>query len=74
MRDLIGSSQFRYLVSPVLSAVAGILIKAASRNGRYATFMRDDFAVGIPLMLTAFLSFLIMASEQARILVELTRF
>ncbi len=56
---------FRYLLFPVVSALLGIGIKFVTRNDRYRAFTKEDMAIGLDLMLTAFLLYLALASDES---------
>lgn len=67
--EIISSAWFRYGVFPLLSALAGVLLKCATRNDQYAFFKKEDMAVGPQLMLTAALTFVVVTTDRARALV-----
>ena len=64
MDRFLSSNLFRYLLFPILSALLGIGIKFVTRNDKYRPFMKEDLAIGLDLMLTAFLLFLALTSDQ----------
>lgn len=66
------SPGFRYGAFPVISAVAGVLLKCATRNDQFVFFKKEDMAVGPQLMLTAALTFIIVSTDKARALVAVT--
>jgi len=68
--EVISSAWFRYGVFPILSAVAGVLLKCATRNDQYAFFKKEDMAVGPQLMLSAALTFVVVSTDRARALVS----
>jgi hypothetical protein len=61
----LSSYLFRYLVFPIVSALVGIYVKFVTRNDQYRTFTKEDIAIGLDLMLTAFLLFLALTSDQS---------
>lgn len=65
MAEFLTSSFFRYFVFPLCSAGLGIAFKAFSRNDQYPAFKKEDIAIGIQLMLTACLSFVVITSDRA---------
>jgi len=64
--DVLGSSAFRYLALPLMSAGAGVLLKCVTRNDQYAFFKKEDMAVGPQLMLTSALTFATVTTDRAR--------
>ena len=69
----LASNIFRYLLFPIGSTVLGIGVKVVTRNDRYRSFMKEDMAVGLDLMLTAFLLFLALTSDRSLTLVSVDR-
>ena len=69
MYQFLTTPVFKYVVYPVLGAALGVAIKYVSRNDRYARFKPDDLAVGLDLVKTAFLSFLVLTTDKATLLV-----
>lgn len=70
LEEFLSSATFRYGVFPLISAIAGILLRCATRNDQYAFFKKEDMAVGPPLMLTAALTFVVVSTDQAHALVQ----
>lgn len=70
IEEFLVSPLFRYFLFPLASPVSGILLKAATRNDRYALFKKEDVAVGPQLMLTAALTYTILTTDRARALIE----
>jgi hypothetical protein len=56
---------FRYFVFPLGSAVLGIAVKIATRNDQYSPFKKEDLAVGLDLIKTACLLFVVLTTERA---------
>ena len=69
LEQFISSAWFRYGIFPLVSALAGILLKCAARNDQYAFFKKEDMAVGPQLMLTAALTFVVVSTDRAHALV-----
>jgi len=67
------SAAFRYLVFPIGSAALGIYIKYVSRNDRYDTFKKEDIAVGLDLLRTALLMFVVVTTNRALALSEVNK-
>ena len=53
----------------LISAIAGVLLKCATRNDQYAFFKKKEMAVGPQLMLTAALTFVVVSTDRAHALV-----
>jgi hypothetical protein len=62
MENFLVSALFRYCVFPLGSAAIGIFVKCATRSDRYRFFVKEDVAVGINLILTACLMFVVMTT------------
>lgn len=62
--EFLAGSLFRYFLFPLLSVVAGVALKFVSRNDQYATFTKEDFAVGLELLLTACLLYIGLTAER----------
>jgi hypothetical protein len=73
MNDFLATSVFRYFIFPLASVLLGIGIKTASRNDRYVAFRKEDIAVGLELMRTACLLFVVLTTDKALALVRLSR-
>jgi hypothetical protein len=71
--DFLGSGPFRFFAFPIGSAAAGILLRCAMRNDRYAFFKKEDIAVGPQITLTAALMFVLQSSDRARALIKLNQ-
>src|SRR6266851_4161879 len=54
VEQFLGSNLFRFLFFPLGSAAFGIYVKVVTRNDRYRAFTKEDMAVGLDLMYTAF--------------------
>lgn len=65
MESVLVSSYFRYLIFPIGSALLGILVKYATRNDQFAKFTKEDVAIGLDLMRTACLMFVLLTSDKA---------
>lgn len=70
MEQFLSSGFFRFFLFPVLSTVLGVAIKYVSRNDQYAKFRKEDLAVGLELIMTACLTFVVLTSDKAFELVQ----
>lgn len=61
----LGSTLFRYLIFPLGSAALGIFVNVATRSDRYRVFQKEDLAVGLQLISTAGMMFLVLCSDRA---------
>jgi hypothetical protein len=73
MEEFLAGSFFRYAVFPLGGAGLGIALKYVTRNDHYPSFRKEDMAVGLDLMLTAALTFLVLTSDRAFKLVNLNK-
>jgi hypothetical protein len=64
VEQFLGSNLFRFLFFPLGSAAFGIHVKVVTRNDRYRAFTKEDMAVGLDLMYTAFLIYLLVTSDR----------
>jgi hypothetical protein len=62
--NFLRSETFRIAV-PVVSAAVGIWIKSETRHPEKQMIRKEDFAVGVPLIQTACVSFLTVATQKA---------
>lgn len=65
MESLLASPFFLYAVFPLGSALLGIAVKHVTRNDQYAKFTKEDLAVGLDLMLTACLMYVLITTDRA---------
>jgi hypothetical protein len=65
MEAFLAGQLFRYFVFPVGSAALGIAVRIATRNDQYSSFKKEDLAVGLDLLKTACLLFLVLTTERA---------
>jgi hypothetical protein len=70
MEEFLNSSIFRYLIFPIASATLGVAIKFATRNDQYSVFKKEDLAVGLDLVLTACLMYVVLTTDRAVLLVK----
>jgi hypothetical protein len=61
---------FKFIVYPLTGAVLGVFVKHVTRNDKYAKFKADDLAVGIDLLKTACLTFLVIISDKSAALIR----
>jgi hypothetical protein len=73
LEKFLASPYFRYALFPLGSAMLGVLVKCVTRNDRYTTFRKEDIAVGLELMLTACLMFVLLTTDRALALVDANR-
>lgn len=71
MQTLLASPLFRYLLFPLGSALLGIFIKVFTRNDKYTTFKKEDMAVGLNLMTTACITYVLVSTDRALQMVRL---
>ncbi len=57
LTDLFGSLVFQAFFLPLFAAALGVFVRAASRNDRFSSFAKEDFAVGFELALVAIIGF-----------------
>lgn len=65
MIQFLSGNLFRYLIFPLGSAALGIWIKIVTRNDHYRAFLNEDIAIGLDLMLTASLLFVVVTSDRS---------
>ena len=65
MEEFLNSLTFRYCIFPIGSVAIGVAVKFATRNDRYATFKKEDLAVGLDLIVTACLLFVVLTTDRA---------
>jgi len=73
MEQFLASPIFRYALFPLGSAALGVAVKCVTRNDRYTSFRKEDIAVGIELMLTACLMFVLITTDRALALLKANR-
>jgi len=73
VEKFLASATFRYALFPIGSAVLGIAVKCVTRNDQYTAFRKEDVAIGLELMLTACLMFVVLTTDRALALLEATR-
>lgn len=64
---------FKFLFLPLGTVVLGVWIKFTSRNDQYAKFRKEDIAVGLDLILTACLMYVVLTTERAIRLTEVSK-
>lgn len=65
MEEFLNSAIFRYGCFPIGSAVLGVAVKYVTRNDQYASFNKEDMAVGLDLILTACLIYIMQTTDRA---------
>lgn len=65
MQDFLVSDLFKYVLFPLCGATFGILLKIVTRNDRYTAFKKEDLAVGLELMLSGSLMFVLLTTDAA---------
>lgn len=73
MEDFLASPFFRYAIFPLGSAALGVAVKCVTRNDRYTAFRKEDIAVGLELMLSSCLMFVVLTTDRALALLEANR-
>jgi len=71
MEDVLASTYFRYLFFPIGSVLLGIFVKVFTRNDKYSTFKKEDLAVGLQLMTTGCLMYVLLTTDRALQLTKL---
>jgi hypothetical protein len=64
MGAFLASPVFRYFIFPVGSAVLGIYVKYVSRNDQFSKFRKEDIAVGLELLRTACLMYVVLTTDR----------
>src|ERR1041384_464566 len=70
MEEFLVSPYFRFGIFPVGSAILGIAIKYVTRNDQYSSFAKEDLAIGLELMRTACLMFVVLTTDKALELIK----
>ena len=70
MEEFLNSSYFRFIIFPIGSVILGIALKFTTKNDRYSKFKKEDLAVGLELILTAFLMFVVITTDRAVLLLK----
>jgi hypothetical protein len=70
MEEFLTSTIFRYGIFPIGSAALGVAVRYVSRNDQYATFSKEDIAVGLQLVLTACLMLVTLTTDRALVLIQ----
>jgi hypothetical protein len=65
MEDFLSSTFFRYALFPFASVALGAWVKFVSRNDQYLRFKKEDIAVGLDLLRTACLMFVLLTTDHA---------
>jgi hypothetical protein len=65
MEDLLAGKFFRHFIFPIGSAFLLVWVRYVTRNDQYRKFIKEDFAVGLDLILTACLMYLLLTTERA---------
>lgn len=73
MRELLSSPSFRFVYFPIGSVLLGLWVKTVSRNDKFSTMKKEDFAIGLDLWLTAVLLFVVATSERMEVLAKLEK-
>lgn len=63
--DFLTSPFFRFFIFPIGSAVLGVAVKYVTRNDQYATFKKEDLAVGLDLIRVALLMYIVLTTDWA---------
>ncbi len=71
MKEFLASTLFRYLLFPIGSALLGIFVKVFTRNDKYTAFKKEDLAVGLQLMTSGCLMYVLMTTDRALQLTKL---
>ena len=68
MADILAHALFLNIGVPLLTVMFGIFLRATTRNDRHESFVREDFAFGFEVSLTAIMLFIVGAANKARAL------
>ena len=58
MNEVFATSYFRNIVIPSVTVFLCVFLKIVSRNDRYKTYKREDFAIGLDLSISALIIFI----------------
>lgn len=72
--EFLASVWFRYLIFPLATLVAGVAVKYVSQNDRYENFKKEDLAIGLELILTAVLMYIVLTTDRAVELVKMNEY
>ena len=73
IEEFLSNPLFLYFIFPIISAVLGIYVKYVTRNDQYAKFEKEDLAVGLDLIRTACLMFVLLTTEKAILLLDINK-
>lgn len=55
MIELLSNKYFQFFVIPLLTTLLAVFVKIVSRNDRFSTVKKEDFAIGMEIAITAIL-------------------
>jgi hypothetical protein len=73
MERFLASALFRFLIFPLGNVFLGVAVKYVTRNDQYARFSKEDVAVGLDLIRTALLMYLMVLSDNSLTLLAASR-
>lgn len=73
MGEFLGAPSFRFVYFPIGSVLLGVWVKTVSRNDKFSAVKKEDFAIGLDLLRTAVLLFVVAASERMQNLTKLEK-
>ncbi|HLX06472.1 MAG TPA: hypothetical protein VKY89_01280 [Thermoanaerobaculia bacterium] len=71
--EFLGAPSFRFVYFPIGSVLLGVWVKTVSRNDKFSTLKKEDFAIGLDLWRTAVLLFVVATSERVEALTKLEK-
>ncbi len=55
MIELLSNKYFQFFVIPLLTTLLAVFVKIVSRNDKFSTVKKEDFAIGLEIAITAIL-------------------
>ncbi len=58
MKEILSAPWFLYLIVPLVTVFLVVFFKLVSRNDKHASLVKEDFAVGLDISITALIVFI----------------